>query len=124
MEALSAPARGKEHGAAAPPQTRQQSSNEMAHLVRSMHDVEGERSKETEGLAVLSPQVVLRELLALAHLGVSQTRAVGGLIFQRLDVATFAVFAPVKEGVSPDPVPKDGCNDSYMEIAAYDGVSP
>jgi hypothetical protein len=105
----------------APPQTRQQSSNEMAHLVRSMHDVEGERSKETQGLVVLSPQVILRELLALAHLGVSQTRAVGGLVFQRLDVATFAVFAPVKAGgveSARDDV------DSYKEIAAYDGASP
>jgi hypothetical protein len=77
----------------APPQTRQQSSNEMAHLVRSMHDVEGERSHETDGLTVVASRVVLRELLALAHLGVSQSRVVGGLTFRRLDVATFEVLS-------------------------------
>lgn len=128
MEALSAPARGKEHGAAAPPQTRQQSSNEMAHLVRSMHDVEGNRSPTLDGLTVVAPRVVLRELLALAHLGVSQTRVVGGLTFRRLDVATFEILAydPVE---APEPAPKNGCEDaddvdSYQEIAAYDGASP
>jgi hypothetical protein len=108
MEALSAPARGKEHGAAAPPQTRQQSSNEMAHLVRSMHDVEGNRSPTLDGLTVVAPRVVLRELLALAHLGVSQTRVVGGLTFRRLDVATFEILAydPVEVH---EPAPKNGC---------------
>jgi hypothetical protein len=107
----------------APPQTRQQSSNEMAHLVRSMHDVEGERSKETDGLAVLASRVVLRELLALAHLGVSQSRVVGGLTFRRLDVATFEILGEAPRA-SPDPVSKNGCKDSYQEIAAYDGASP
>jgi hypothetical protein len=104
MESLSAPAASIfAHPSALSSPHAVGAGGEVAHLVRSMHDAVKERSKETEGLVLLSPQVVLRELLALAHLGVSQTRAVGGLIFQRLDVVTFAVFAPVKAEVAESP---------------------
>jgi hypothetical protein len=121
MEALSAPARGKEHGAAAP-QTREQSSNEMAHLVRSMHDVEGGRASEQDGMHVLAPRVVLRELLALAHLGVSQSRVVGGLTFRRLDVATFEVLsAPWPDSVGGPGVA--GAPESGPEMGE-NGASP
>jgi hypothetical protein len=106
----------------APPQTRQQSSNEMAHLVRSMHDVEGERSHETNGLRVLASRVVLRELLALAHLGVSQSRVVGGLTFRRLDVATFEVLsAPWPDAVGGPGIagsPESGPDVNACEMTA------
>jgi hypothetical protein len=92
------------------PRTLQQSSSEVAHLVRSMRDAEQD-PLEADGLTVLASSVNLRELLALAHLGVSQSRIVGGLTFRRLDVATFAILGEAPPQSVPDIPSKNGCRD-------------